>query len=406
MDPQKLERELSLDLDGRLPATRRTRLLAHLARDPEAQALADQMRQTHELARDLKGEPVGPQFRDSLMRRIRSGEGSPESVFRSPVPLAAKARYLGVGAAAAALLLLGVRLVEGGLNRGTNDGPTTERLAVETGPAEGGDLSRVTDGEERFQSTFDGQRLKPRGSVEASTNARATTAEYVIDQATVAEWVQQSGGQPLLQQTTPANVTAEVQSSLVDSVGELRRRLDLMPEETDPELAFRRLSMLEIPIRRVRGATSMFVWLENDDYIDLPSEAIAHLSAVRQATRQLQMGLKVPQQLPYALRFARQQLAGVDLNVLRESVKVACCTTGSDFDRWVAEHHVLLNQDNAAAPFQVIQINDGRLVSSTGRLQLQQQRDQVQVQLLILPRGLSGQIQFGLPINAFPRTGR
>jgi hypothetical protein len=99
--------ELSQCLDGRLPAGRRSAVLQHAAECGGCGAFWADLQKAQQLTRRLHAPRVGADFRESLFARIESGEGTPEAVFREPVPLLAKARYALTGAAAAAALIVG-----------------------------------------------------------------------------------------------------------------------------------------------------------------------------------------------------------------------------------------------------------------------------------------------------------
>jgi anti-sigma factor RsiW len=100
------EHLLSLHLDGRLASGQRRALSDHLADCPTCRALDHELVAARELALSLPVQRISGGFREELWQRIRAGEGSPDAVFREPVPLATKVRYFATGAAAAGLLIL------------------------------------------------------------------------------------------------------------------------------------------------------------------------------------------------------------------------------------------------------------------------------------------------------------
>ncbi len=116
------EYEMSLSLDGRLPSGQRSALLRHIAQCPTCSATWESMKAAQDAALDLPSYDVGAEFRDMLHHRIASGEGAPEAVYHDPVPARAKVRYLLSGAAAAALLIMGINLV---LPQGESTDPGT-----------------------------------------------------------------------------------------------------------------------------------------------------------------------------------------------------------------------------------------------------------------------------------------
>jgi len=105
--------ELSQCLDGRLPSGRRALVMQHAEQCAECGTFWSELQAAQQLALELPGEHVGEQFREQLWERIRAGEGTPEAVFHEPVPIGAKIRYALTGAAAAAVVLLGVLSLRG-----------------------------------------------------------------------------------------------------------------------------------------------------------------------------------------------------------------------------------------------------------------------------------------------------
>ena len=99
------EHLLSLNLDGRLSSGQRRALTDHLTQCGTCQNTDKELNAARELALSLPVQHVSGGFREELWQRIRAGEGTPEAVFREPVPLATKLRYFGTGAAAAGLLI-------------------------------------------------------------------------------------------------------------------------------------------------------------------------------------------------------------------------------------------------------------------------------------------------------------
>lgn len=98
--------ELSQCLDGRLPSGRSAIVMQHV---DECAGCADywaELQAAQELVLRLPRTTVGGDFRDRLWARIRAGEGTPDAVFREPVPTMTKVRYALTGAAAAAAVLL------------------------------------------------------------------------------------------------------------------------------------------------------------------------------------------------------------------------------------------------------------------------------------------------------------
>jgi hypothetical protein len=98
--------ELSQCLDGRLPSGRRGLVMQHVEDCDDCGTFWSELQAAQKLVLQLPRERVGDGFRDQLFERIRSGEGTPEAVFREPVPTLAKVRYAFTGAAAAAAVLV------------------------------------------------------------------------------------------------------------------------------------------------------------------------------------------------------------------------------------------------------------------------------------------------------------
>lgn len=103
--------ELSQCLDGRLPSGRRALVMQHVQQCGDCETFWNELQAAQRLVLQLPSERVSEHFREQLWERIRAGEGSPEAVFREPVPIATKLRYAFVGAAAAALVLFGASLL-------------------------------------------------------------------------------------------------------------------------------------------------------------------------------------------------------------------------------------------------------------------------------------------------------
>lgn len=98
--------ELSQCLDGRLPSGRRAVVMQHTASCETCAAFWEELQAAQRLTLRLPREKVGESFREQLWDRIRAGEGTPDAVFREPVPVLVKVRYSMTGAAAAAAVLL------------------------------------------------------------------------------------------------------------------------------------------------------------------------------------------------------------------------------------------------------------------------------------------------------------
>lgn len=124
--------ELSQCLDGRLPSGRRTVVMEHVEHCSDCGTFWNELQAAQQLVLQLPVERVGEQFREQLWERIRAGEGTPDAVFHEPVPIAAKIRYAMTGAAAAAVVLLGVLSLRTNTPQKTPMGP--EIVADTSGP--------------------------------------------------------------------------------------------------------------------------------------------------------------------------------------------------------------------------------------------------------------------------------
>lgn len=106
--------ELSQCLDGRLPSGRRAVVMEHAENCPSCGHFWRELQAAQQLTLRLSPIPVGSDFRERLWDRVRAGEGTPEAVFHEPVSWATKLRYTMSGAAAAAVVLLGVTMLRTG----------------------------------------------------------------------------------------------------------------------------------------------------------------------------------------------------------------------------------------------------------------------------------------------------
>lgn len=126
MSCRRYQEELSLNLDGRLPGTRRAAVLAHVDTCAKCAQVWDELQSTQSLLFDIEPPIVSPRFRDQVWDRIHAGEGSTEILLQEPISTGTKLRYGLVGAAAAALFVVGLQLIT---KPGVSE-PTTELAAV------------------------------------------------------------------------------------------------------------------------------------------------------------------------------------------------------------------------------------------------------------------------------------
>src|SRR5262245_21241802 len=105
--------ELSQCLDGRLPSGRRAIVMRHVETCAVCSTFWTDLQAAQNLTLRLAKMPVSEGFRERLWERISAGEGTPAAVFHEPVPLLTKFRYAVTGAAAAAVILVGVTWARG-----------------------------------------------------------------------------------------------------------------------------------------------------------------------------------------------------------------------------------------------------------------------------------------------------
>lgn len=103
--------ELSQCLDGRLASGRRAVVMQHAEACAACATFWAELQAAQRLTLQLQPSRISAGFREELWERIRSGEGTPEAVFREQVPTLTKLRYALTGAAVAAGVLLGASLL-------------------------------------------------------------------------------------------------------------------------------------------------------------------------------------------------------------------------------------------------------------------------------------------------------
>jgi hypothetical protein len=142
MNCRTCQYELSQCLDGRVPSGRRALVMQHTDDCGECARFWSDLQKAQELVLRLPSQHISGDFREQLFERIRSGEGTPEAVFREPVPLAVKLRYAVSGALAAAALLVVTSVWR------NHDAPRSDDVAkveAPTKPSPGGLQPRVRD---------------------------------------------------------------------------------------------------------------------------------------------------------------------------------------------------------------------------------------------------------------------
>lgn len=111
MSCNETQLQMSLCLDGRLPAGSRATVLAHIAGCADCERVWTDLQKAQDLVLNLPVQKTSRDFRQTLWARIESGEGAPEVRLAEPVTIMAKARYVLAGAAAAAVLLVSGKLL-------------------------------------------------------------------------------------------------------------------------------------------------------------------------------------------------------------------------------------------------------------------------------------------------------
>lgn len=112
MNCRTCQHELSEYLDGRLASGRRAQVLDHLAECTTCASFWRELELAQQTVQRLHRHRTGPDFRERLFARIEAGEGTPNAVFREPIPLITKLRYTLSGAAAAAAVLIVASLLQ------------------------------------------------------------------------------------------------------------------------------------------------------------------------------------------------------------------------------------------------------------------------------------------------------
>lgn len=232
------EHLLSLNLDGRLSTGQRQVLSKHLAECARCEGIDRELIAARELALSLPVQQTSAGFREELWQRIRSGEGTPEAVFREPVPLAAKVRYFATGAAAAAVALLAVNLARRAAPDTTTPQTGADQVA-QAGPSTG--LHRLTPREVQ-----------------------------VVEPAVVP--------------ATPDRLARLVTSGYADAVRTLHAKAeDLDASQVTPEL----LENLRDDADRARSFAVMLRWLVDGKYLYLPADESASLSVIQTVGEQV-----------------------------------------------------------------------------------------------------------------------
>lgn len=234
---------MSLSLDGRLPSGRRTALLRHIAECASCGRTWDGMKEAQDVALSLSGHRVSGVFRQGLGRRIEAGEGTPEAAYGAAISGFGKLRYVVTGAAAAALVIVALRLFGGG------------EVSPERPPTEDGLVARVTEQPTAQPALVNGVELASLNEYSLAKNCVNKTARSALR---LRARMSSLGERPL-------NETwDEVEDVLVDfkaAVGVLqwmdRKRILTLPRPMQNEFREAEVSFNQIfagPSWEVRGA--------------------------------------------------------------------------------------------------------------------------------------------------------
>lgn len=294
MDRKRLEQELSLHIDGRLPSGRREQLLDQLDDDQGAARLLEEMEHAQELARSLPPSQVGSGFTEGLWQRIRSGEGTPEAVFREPLPWIVKARYVALGAAAAAALLVAAGFVVDAW-RGTpspsdaDPGP----VAVHSDPAPA--------------------PIGPREVDAAVANLERDTA----------------GSPPGLYPISAFSVAQAGQDECLLAVQDLKSRALRAVKRLDQEDVREVVTELEPVVDRARGSTRVIRWLQDERMIELPSDFDVALKLTEGILVRIQRARQENDSVQF--RVAVDDIQRLDVEPLHRDFGVICCRDANEF---------------------------------------------------------------------------
>jgi hypothetical protein len=299
---ERFEHELSQFLDGRLPSGRREQILERLGRDPAAADLLDEMERAQDLARTLPSHPIGRSFSETLWERIRAGEGTPDAVFREPLPFWTKARYVATGAAAAALLIAALQVLVP--DEATQAVPA-EPIARADGPP--------ADAERALESAGPRRGLRPVGQPSIDTPFYLPLAVAEAGQSECVEAV----------------------STLQLRAPEVERRIAAVaPRDLVVELA--------PVVGRARGSAELIRWMQRRDLLKLDAEFDTTLAMAERILERFQRADTDNDAM--LLRVAVRDLRDLQLDGLRQKFDISCCTPAEEFLQGLQEQ-VLRNPD-------------------------------------------------------------
>jgi len=276
--------QLSLHLDGRLSSAGRHALMRHLDDCSSCQNLWQEMQRAQDLALSLPAQSVGSAFRETLLDRIRSGEGTPEAVFHAPVPKLVKLRYLASGAAAAAVIILSLNWFS--------------------------DLESVPQG--------NGKGLKPieQSGSNSFANLLADGDSWDLESLGIRPFI-------------PINVAEVGARSVTDSVRDLQvQTADLKSRvaSTPPRQLLREDAKRAGPISRLRGWVGLMRWMQEGKIISLPPRFASELRLAEAFSNRLQSA-----ESPAEFRFALGGIDQLQVEHMRDNFQVICCQNPEEF---------------------------------------------------------------------------
>ncbi len=283
MKCNQYQTQMSLCLDGRLPAGSRAQVLAHIASCHGCARTWEALQQAQEIVLDLPVHRTSRDFRAALWSRIESGEGAPEIDLHPPVTAWTKVRYLISGAAAAAALLFASKFVFGRTEEGVK--PESEQRIA--------DLVR---------------RPEPPGSAAPNPGLQFGPAAFAPDQV--------------------ARVAA---NTAVDSARALRDTLCELESDQATPLAQRRIDR---SVEKFQVAAGMLRWLQREGFIGmLPPDLEADLRVAERTAEVVQA-----ERDPRTRRVALRSIEQVRLERLPSKLFVQASPDSHDFLREFRMH--------------------------------------------------------------------
>jgi anti-sigma factor RsiW len=297
MDRKRLEQELSLHLDGRLPSGRRERLLDQLDDDDDAGRLLAEMEHAQALARSLPSSTVGAGFTEDLWQRIRSGEGTPDAVFREPLPWIVKARYVLTGAAAAAIVLIAASLAADAFRGPTDIDPAPQNAQV--------------------------------ARVEAPVSDQAGTEAVGRSDAVAVANENDTASPPGLYPISAFSVAQAGQDACLQAVRDLKHRAPGVAERLDRDELRDVVVDIEPVVERARGSTRVIRWLQDERMIQLPSDFEVALTLTERIIGRIARAHAENDSVQF--RVAVDDIRQLDVEPLHRNFDVVCCSDTGEF---------------------------------------------------------------------------